>query len=163
MRKMIASGLVIVFLFSIAQVTFAKSQGDWSNLKNLIGQPVAVETTDGSTVFGVLNFVDDSEMKVQVADDERVSAREEFFKRVEVTKVWQAKFRFGQTNTRKGALIGLGIGLGVGYVTAFALAKRGPPHGLGLFPIAGVTVGAMVGSSKSKDHKKQKLIYSIEA
>lgn len=161
MRKTTASCLVLLLLLSVAPVTSAKPQNDWSNLKNFIGQPVAIKTRDGFTEFGVLGFVDDSQMKIQLADDVRVSAQEKSFQRGEVAKVWQAKLRFGETRTLRGALIGLGVGLGIGYVTSYALARRGPPHGFALFPITGATLGAKVGSSRTKNHKKGKLIYGI--
>lgn len=161
MRKITSSSLVLLLLFSIAQVTSAKPQGDWVNLKNFVGQPVAIKTEDGATSFGVLNFVDDSQVKIQLADTDQLIPQEISFKRDEVTKVWRAKFRFGETNTRKGLLIGLGVGFGVGYVAAFAMAKQGPPHGFALFPMAGAGAGALIGSSNSKAHKKQKLIYSV--
>jgi hypothetical protein len=163
-RKMTACCLIFLLLISIARVTSAKPQSDWSNLKNFIGQAIAINTEDGVTAFGVLGFVDDSQIKVQLADKQQLSAQETPFKRAEVTKVWRAKFRFGEKKTGRGALIGLGVGLGAGYLTAFVLAKRengGPCHGCALFPIVGAGVGALVGASKSKDHKKQKLIYSI--
>lgn len=161
MRKITSSTLVLVLLFSITQTTSAKPQGDWASLKNFVGQPIAIKTQDGHTTFGVLGFVDDSEIKVQLADNERLTSQEILFKRAEVTRVWHAKFRFGETNTKRGALIGLGVGFGVGYLAAWATAKQGPPHGFALFPMAGVGVGALVGSWRSKDHKKQKLIYRL--
>jgi small nuclear ribonucleoprotein (snRNP)-like protein len=160
-RKITSSSLVLLLLFSIAQVTSAKPQGDWASLKNFLGQPIAIKTTDGSTSFGVLGFVDDSQIKVQLADKEQLSSHETSFRRGEVTRIWHAKFRFGETKTTRGALIGLGVGFGVGYVAAYATRKQGPPHGFALFPLGGAGVGALVGSSRSKDHKKQKLIYSI--
>jgi small nuclear ribonucleoprotein (snRNP)-like protein len=161
-RKMTAGCLILLLLISIAHVTSAKPQSEWSNLKNFIAQQIAIKTKDGVTTFGVLNFVDDSKIELQLADDERVSAQERSFKRTEVKRVWRAKLRFGESNTGKGALIGLGIGLGTGYLTAWVMAKRdsGPPHGFALFPMIGAGVGAIVGESKPKDHKKQKLIYS---
>ena len=163
MRKTTACCLNLLLLISVTHVTSAKQQGDWSDLKNFIRQPIAVKTQEGITVFGSLSFVDDSEVAIYLADDERVSAREKRFKRAEVTKVWRAKLRFGETNTGKGALIGLGAGLGAGYVAALVLAHKdaGPPHGAALFPMIGAGVGALIGRSRLKDHKKQKLIYSI--
>ena len=161
MRKITSSSLVLLLLFSIAQVTSAKSQDDWANLKNYVGQPVAIKTNDSVTSFGILGFVDDSLIKVQLADKEQLSVQETSFPRGEVTRVWHAKFRFGETKTKRGALIGLGVGFGVGYVTAYALREQGPPHGFALFPMGGAGVGALVGSTKSKDHKKLKLIYTL--
>lgn len=161
MRKITSSSLVLLLLFSIAQVTSGKPQGDWANLKNFVGQPIAIKTNDGSTSFGVLGFVDDSVIKVQLADNEQLSAQETSFNRGEVTNIWHAKFRFGETTTKRGALIGLGVGFGVGYAAAYATRNQGPPHGFALFPMGGAGVGALVGSSRSKGHKKQRLIYSV--
>lgn len=161
MRKITSSALALLLLLSIAQVTSAKSQGDWASLKNFVGQPIAIKTEDGVTTFGILGFVDDFLIKVQLADKEQLSSQEVSFKRGEVTKVWHARFRFGETNTKRGALIGLGVGFGVGYVAAYAMRNQGPPHGFALFPMGGAGVGALVGSTSSKDHKKQKLIYSV--
>lgn len=164
MRKTIAYFLVFLLLTSIAPAASAKPKGEWSSLKTFIGQPIAIKTADGVTSFGVLVTVDDSEINVNLADELRRSIRETPFKRAEITKIWRAKFRFGETKTVRGALIGLGAGLGAGYVTAAILAQQrdpGAPHGFGLFPITGAVVGALVGASKFKGHKKQKLIYSI--
>ena len=158
MRKITSSSLIILLLFSIA---LAKSQGDWTNLKNYVGQPIAIKTNDGVTSFGILGFVDDSLIKVQLADKEQLSSHETSFTRGEVTRIWHAKFRFGETNTKRGLLIGLGVGFGVGYAAAYATREQGPPHGFALFPMGGAGVGALVGSTRSKDHKKQKLIYSL--
>ena len=163
MRRMATWCLIFSLLLSIAPATSAKPQNDWSNLKNFTGQVIAINSVDGATMFGFLIDIDDSQITIQLADDERMSAQERTFKRAEVVKVWRAKFRFGDDNTGKGALIGVGVGLGAGYVTALVLAQRdsGPPHGVALFPIVGAVVGAKVGASKPKGHKKQKLIYSI--
>ncbi len=163
MRKLTASCLALLLLISVAQVTSAKPQTDWSGLKNFIGQAIAIKTADGITSFGVLIAVDDSEIIVRLADELQRSIRETPFKRAEVTKIWRAKFRFGEKKTGRGALIGLGAGFGAGFLTAFVMAQRGnsdPPHGFALFPIVGAGVGAMIGASKFKGHKKQKLIYS---
>ena len=164
MRKLTSLFLIFLLLISSAHVTSAKPQSDWFYLKNFIGQPIAIQTNDGVTSFGVLISVDDSEILVYLADELRRSLQETPIKRAEVTKVWNAKFRFGEKKTGRGALIGLGAGLGAGYLTAFVLAQRengGAPHGFALFPIVGAGAGALIGASKFKGHKKQKLIYSI--
>ena len=164
MRKVTASFLIFLLLISVAHVTAAKPQSDWSSLKNFIGQAIAIKTTDGVTSFGSLVSVDDSEITVRLVDELQRSMQETPFKRAEVTKIWRAEFRFGEKKTGRGALIGLGAGLGAGYLTAFVMAQRensGPPHGFALFPIVGAGVGAVIGASKFKGHKKQKLIYSI--
>ena len=158
MRKITSSSLVLLLLFSI---TLAKPQGDWANLKNHVGQPIAIKTHDGVTSFGILGFVDDSLIKIQLADTEQLSSQETSFTRGEVSRIWHAKFRFGETNTKRGLLIGLGVGFGVGYAAAYATREQGPPHGFALFPLGGAGVGALVGSTRSKDHKKLKLIYSV--
>lgn len=155
---------MFLLLTSIARVASAKPQGQWSNLKNFIGQEIGIERKDGFTAFGILQVVDESEIQVQLADEEHLFTHDTAFQRADVSKVWRAKLRFGESNTRKGALIGVGVGLGAGYVTALVLAQRensGPPHGFGLFPIIGTLVGAKIGASRVKDHKKKKLIYSI--
>jgi len=157
-RKITSSSLALLLLFSIAQ---AKPQGDWINLKNFVSQPIAIKTEDGSTAFGILGFVDDSLIKVQLAEEDHLTSQEVSFKRGEVARIWHAQFRFGATNTKKGALIGLGVGFGVGYAAAYATRDQGPPHGFALFPLAGTGVGALVGSTRSNDHKKLKLIYSV--
>lgn len=164
MRKLTVYCLISMLLISNAHVTSAKPQGDWSSLKNFIGQAIAIKTADGVTSFAVLVSVDDSEIKVHLADELQRSLRETPFRRTEVTKVWRAKFRFGEKKTGRGALIGLSAGLGAGYLTALVSAQRnngGAPHGFALFPIIGAGVGAMIGASKFKGHKRQKLIYSI--
>ena len=164
MRRITTYCLIYLLLISSARVISAKPQSDWSNLKNFIGHPIAIKTADGVTSFGSLISVDDSEITVYLADELQRSIRETPFKRAEITKIWRAKFRFGEKKTGRGALIGLGAGLGAGYVTALVMAQRensGPPHGFALFPIIGAGIGAMLGASKFKGHKKQELIYSI--
>lgn len=163
MRKLTSCCLIFLLLISVAHLTLAKSQSDWSNLKNFIGQPIAIETADGVISFGDLISVDDSEIIIHLADELRKSIRETPFRRTEVTKVWRAKFRFGEKKTALGALIGLGIGFGAGFLTASVLAQRevGACHGCALFPIVGAGVGGTIGASRFKGHKKQKLIYSI--
>lgn len=79
MKKTTACCLILLFLISVTHVTSAKPQTDWPNLKNFIGHPIAVKTQDGVTFFGSLGFVDDSEIAIYLADDERVSAREKRF------------------------------------------------------------------------------------
>ena len=161
MRKITSSSLVLLLLVSVAQIASAKPQGDWLTLKNFVGQPVAIKAEDGSTSFGILGFVDDAIIKIQLAREDQLTSQEISIKRGEVTKVWHAKFRFGETNTKRGALIGLAVGMGVGYAAAYATRDQGPPHGFALFPLGGLSIGALVGSSKPKDHKKLKLIYSV--
>lgn len=164
MRRVTACSLMFLLLVSFAHVASAKPLGDWSNLKNFIGQEIGIERKDGFTAFGVLQSVDDSEIQVQLAGEQHLFSHDTTFQRGDIAKVWRAKLRFGQRQTGRGALIGLGVGLGTGFLTALVMAQRedsGPPHGLGLFPIMGTIAGARIGASKVKDHKKKKLIYSI--
>ena len=72
MRKLTASSLIFLLLISVAHLTSAKPQNDWSSLKNFIGQPVAIKTADGNTPFGVLVSVDYSEISVHLADKLKV-------------------------------------------------------------------------------------------
>ena len=164
MRTIAVWSLIVVLLISTTPATFAKSYSDWPILRTLVDQGIAIRTKDGETLFGVLSFVDDSEIKILLADDRQLDAQETSFKRENVAKVWRATLRFDERNTGKGALIGAGVGLGAGFATVLVMAKRGssdPPHGFALFPLIGAGVGALFGASKKKDHKKQKLIYSI--
>lgn len=164
MRTIFVWSLIVVLSVSTTPATFAKTQSEWSILKSSIDQGIAIRTKDGETLFGVLSFVDDSEIKMHLADERQLDARETSFRRESVVKVWRATLRFDERNTGKGALIGAGVGLGAGFATVIVMAKRGssdPPHGFALFPLIGAGVGALVGASKKKEHKKQKLIYSI--
>ena len=162
MKKIVALCLSLLLALSIIPSTLAQSQNDWTNLKNFIGQEVAVKTKRSVTSFGLLFYADDSEIRLNLADDERVSTNETSFKRDEVMKIWRATLRFGESNIGKGALIGAGAGFGVGITTALVMAQRGssdPPVGFGLFPIIGAGVGAIVGAVKPKRHKKRNAIY----
>ena len=164
MRRVTACCLILLLLISVARATSARSQSDWTNLKVFISQPVAIKTKDGETSFGLLVFANESELKLDLANDEGLANQERSFRREEVTKVWRARFRFGETKMGRGALIGAGAGLGAGFVTAAVMASSGssdPPHGFGLFPLVGAGLGAIIGATKAKGHKKQKLIYQI--
>ena len=68
-RKVTASFLIFLLLISVAHVTSANPQSDWSSLKNFIGQAIAIKTTDNVTSFGSLVSVDDSEITVRLVDE----------------------------------------------------------------------------------------------
>lgn len=163
MRTLTASCLILVLLLLIVPPASAQTH-DWDSLRNFLGREVAISTRDGDMRFGVLRFVNDSEIKVQFAEDQQFATQETDVRRHEVVKLWRARLRFDERKTTKGALIGLGVGLGAGFVTALVMAGRDnsdPPHGFALFPLTGAGVGAIVGASRRKGHKKQELIYSI--
>ena len=164
MRTIVVWSLIVVLLVSTTPATCAKTQGDWIILRGSIDQGIAIRTKDGDTNFGILSYVDDLEIRMHLADERQLDARETPFRRERIVKVWRATLRFDERNTSKGAMIGAGVGLGAGFATVIVMAKRGssdPPHGFALFPLIGAGVGALVGASQKKGHKKQNLIYSV--
>ena len=68
--------LVFSLQLSIVPSISAKPQNDWSNLKNFTGRAIAIKTNDGATMFGFLIDIDDSQLTIQLADDERMTAQE---------------------------------------------------------------------------------------
>jgi len=161
MSKIVATLLSVVLLTSAAPAALAKPTGDWGAVKNLAGQEVAVKTKDGVTSFGILRSADDSGISVLLADKHGLAPQETPFRRDEVEKVWRARLRFGERNTRKGAWIGAAAGLGAAFAVASLGRHEDAPVGVGLFPVYGAGVGAFVGAFSKKGHKKGKLIYRL--
>lgn len=161
MNKLLATLLSVVLLTSTASPAPAEPAGDWSAVKNSAGQEVAIKTTDGVTSFGILRSADDSVVAVLLAAKEGLAAQETLFRRDEIEKVWRARLRFGERNTRKGAWIGAAAGLGAAFAYASLGRHEDAPIGVGLFPAYGAGVGAFVGALSRKGHKKGKLIYGL--
>ncbi len=63
-----------------------------------------------ATSFGLLQFANDAEIRMQTAGKKYLSSQETVFPRDEIRKIWRASLRFEERNTGKGALIGAGIG-----------------------------------------------------
>lgn len=161
MSKLVATLLSVVLLTSTAPAALAKPTGDWSAVKSSAGQEVAIKTTDGVTSFGILRSADDSVVAVLLADEEGLAAQETLFRCDEIAKVWRARLRFGEKNTRKGAWIGAAAGLGAALAVASLGNHQDAPVGVGLFPIYGAGAGAVIGAFSRKGHKKGKLLYGL--
>jgi hypothetical protein len=164
MKKLTATLVTLVLLTQIAPIAAAKQKGDWDAVKALVNHSIAFKTKNRDTSFGLLQFVDDAGIKVQIAGKEDFASHEISVRRDEIEKLWRAKLRFGERSVGNGALIGIGAGLGAALVTAVALhAKHSddPPVGLGLFPLYGAGAGMIVAAFWKKKHKKQELIYSV--
>lgn len=161
MNKLTATLLSVVLLTSTASSAMAKPTGDWSAVKNSAGQEVAIKTTDGVTSFGILRSADDSGIAVLLADKQGLASQETLFRRDEIEKVWRARLRFGERNTRKGAWIGAAAGLGAAFAYASLGRHEDAPVGVGLFPAYGAGAGAVIGALSKKGHKKVKLIYGL--
>ena len=163
MKKLISILMTSVLLLQIAPAIPAKSKGDWNAVKALTNSSVAVKTKTGETHYGLMRSADDSSITVQIADHDDFTPQEINFRRVEVTKVWRARLRFGQKNIARGAWIGAGAGLGAGYIAALIHSARDPGDpfvGGGLFILYGAAAGAVAGRFWKKNHKKQELVYS---
>jgi hypothetical protein len=163
MKTLTAWFLTVVTLLSFTVPTAsAKQVGDWNTVKNLTGQEIALQTKRGATIFGLLHFANDSELRVQIAEKKPIPIHERIYSRDEIEKVWRATLRFGERKTAQGALIGAGAG--VAYVGVAILAEKGTTARHLSFAIPGALfgalVGAVIGSSRRKGHKKEKLIYS---
>ena len=165
MKKIAATFLAFVLLIELAPAVSAKPKGDWSDVKNLAPQEMlAVKTNDGVTSFGVLVAADDSGIRLNLADKEGISSQETSLPRNQIKKVWRAKLRFGERNTAKGTLIGLGAGFGVALISTIILSKTNPgdpPTGAGFFLALGAGIGAGIGHFMKKGHKKGQLVYSV--
>lgn len=167
MRKIIIPFFTLVALTLNIPVVSAKQQGDWNAIKDLPAQEViAIKTTDGATRFGLLVSADDYEIKLHLADKDRLASQETRFRRDQIKKVWRAKLRFGVNNMTKGAWIGAGAGLGAAFLTAWAIGQRkdsaaDTPIGAVLFPVYGAGIGGLIGIFHKKGHKKVVLIYRI--
>lgn len=159
MNRLVATLLSVVLLTSTASPALAKPKGDWGAVKNLAGQEVAIKTTDGATSFGILRSADDSAVAILLADKEGLASQETTFRRDEIEKVWRARLRFGERNTRKGAWVGAAAGLGAAFAYASLGNHQDAPVGVGLFPVYGAGAGAVMGAFSKKGHKKGKLIY----
>lgn len=163
MKRLTAWFLIVGTSLSFTVPTASARQlSDWNTVKNLTGQEIAVQTKRGATFFGLLRFANDSELRVQIAEERAITIHERTYSRDEIGKVWRATLRFGESKTARGALIGAGAG--VAYVGVAILVEKGTTarHFSLAVPASlfGALVGALIGSSHRKGHKKEKLIYS---
>jgi hypothetical protein len=165
MKTLTAWFLTVVTLLSFTCPTAsAKQVGDWNAVKNLTGQEIAIETKRGATIFGLLQFANDAELRIQIAEKKYITIDERIYSRDEIGKVWRANLRFGESKIVQGALIGAGAG--VAYVGVAILAEKGTTARDFSFAIpgalCGALVGGLIGASQRKGHKKEKLIYSTK-
>lgn len=158
MKKLIAILMPIVLSAQIAPVVSAKQKGDWTAVKALANQSVAVKTKTGETQYGLMQSADDAGFTVQIAEQDDFTPQEVNFKRDEVARVWRATLRFDQKNVAKGAWIGAGAGMGV---SVLAATVKGVPRWFALSPVYGAGAGAIAGAFWKKKHKKRELVYSI--
>lgn len=158
MKQLIAILMASVLLVHIGPTVSAKQKSDWTAVKALAKQSVAVKTKTGETYYGLMQSADDSGFTVQIADNDDFTSQEINFKRDEVARVWRVSLRFGQKNIAKAAWIGVGAGLGVSVIGA---TVRGAPTWFALSPVYGAAAGAVAGAFWKKKHKKRELVYSI--
>ncbi len=170
MLNKIASFALILGLTTIGiQTALAKSPNDWNRVIILVNQEVAVQETNGQTVFGKPSSVNENEIVLQIADKSGYSGQSQTISRNEIKKLWRAELRFGERNTGKGAAIGAGVGA-VTLATIFIIAQTkegdsagGKTVGAGIGAIfgaaLGIVPGAVVGFFSKKGHKKKSLVY----
>jgi hypothetical protein len=167
MKKLISILIALGLLFNIAPTVSAKPKGDWDSVKALANSSntsIAVKTkTGGTTHYGLLDSVDDSNLTIRIAGWDDMSSQKITIKRAEVARVWRARLRF-EDNVGKAVLIGAGTGVGVAFIVAGVLASKNeadPPTGAALFPLIGAGAGAVAGMFWKKKHRKLDLVYSI--
>jgi hypothetical protein len=170
MLNKIASFALILGLTTIGiQTAFAKSPNDWNSVIILVNQEVAVQETNGQTVFGKPSSVNENEIVLQIADKSGYSGQSQTISRTNIKKIWRAELRFGERNTGKGAAIGAGVGA-VTLAAIFIIAQTkegdsagGKTIGAGIGAVfgaaLGIVPGAVVGFFSKKGHKKKSLVY----
>ena len=166
MKQLVALILIFTIFGGAAQTAAAQNKGDWAAVENLIGQEIAVETTGGRKVFGILRAAGDDELRMRIAEKKSIAATETAFARNEIAKVWRAVLRFGGRQTGKGALYGAGAGAAIG--TAIFLGSRSrDDDGLAgaMIPLGmvyGAGAGAVIGFFGRKKHRTKELVYSFK-
>ena len=162
MKKLIAILITSTILSQCVPSVLAQSKGDWEAVKATANRPVAVQTKSGKTLFGLVQWIDDSSLQMEIAAQDDLTGQSINIPRDEVEKVWRASLRFGN-NVTKASLIGVGVGVGV--VFTVGLVKRAqhssdPMPGAVLVPLGGGAAGTVAGWFWKKKHKKKELIYS---
>jgi hypothetical protein len=164
MKKLVAILLTSVLLLQFVPSALAKPKGDWEAVKAAANHALAVKTKSGTTHFGLIQSIDDSGLKIQLAAPDDMTSQIINLQRDEVAQVWRATLRFDENYFRKGGYIGAGVGIGALVTVAAVESSRNvaePNFGAVLLPALGTFAGAVVGGLWKKKHKKNKLIYSV--
>jgi hypothetical protein len=145
--------LLLMLVLANFQTAMAQ-KGSWEAVKNLVRRDAAVQKSDGETLFGRLNSVNDNEIVIHTADKKDFTNTLLTIPCNNVKKVWSADLRFGDRNTAKGAAIGFG----------YLLANRKSGDGqtslaVPVFGLYGTGIGAAAGFFTKNKHKKEVLVY----
>ena len=98
--------IILVSAFSL----YGQSKSDWSAVKSLVNQEVAIKTKNGKINYGIIKTVQNEEITLRLAGKKRMSTDEKTFQKSEIKKIWRALLFVNERNTGKGALIGAGVG-----------------------------------------------------
>jgi subtilisin family serine protease len=163
MKKLIAILIASALLTQFVPAVAAKPKGSWDAVKTAANRALAVKTKSGKTHFGLVQSIDDSGLKMQLAGRDNMTLQTIDVRRDEVAQVWRAGLRFSEDNIKKAGWIGAGVGTAVIVAIVAANHDSGDaPAGGALFPMLGAGAGAIVGAFWwKKKHKKQELIYSV--
>ena len=165
-RKLLSVLAMSSVLLISNSLAFGKSQSDWSAVKNLGNQEIAVKLQDGKMTYGIVKSVDADSLLLQVAGNKNLTQNETTINRTEIKKLWRALLFVDDRNTAKGALIGAGVGALVLGIPA--VAQKDDQFGSGaslagaaflLGAIGGAAVGGVAGFFTKRKHKKRDLIY----
>jgi len=116
LKRCLSCAILFSFISLLASPAIAKAKGTWEDVKNLVGQQIAVKDKSGRVTYGILRTADNILIKLQKAGKKSMTNAESSFPRVNVKKVWRATLFVTRRKTGKGALIGAGVGIGVGLV-----------------------------------------------
>ena len=149
--------IILVSAFSL----YGQSKSDWSAVKSLVNQEVAIKTKNGKINYGIIKTVQNEEITLRLAGKKRMSTDEKTFQKSEIKKIWRALLFVNERNTGKGALIGAGVGAAALGIPSLAEGSDDGLAGVGLIlgGIGGAAVGGVVGFLTKKKHKKRDLIY----
>lgn len=162
MIKYLLSVLITCSIIFISNnFALAQKRGSWTDVQNLVNQEVAVKAGNGKTIYGILKSVEDTGIRLQIAEKRAVSANETALSRGEIKKIWHANLFVNQRKTGTGALIGAVVGSAA--IGGIAVAQ-GDDDGLAaagfvIGAIPGALAGGVVGFFTRKKHKKGVLVF----
>lgn len=161
-KKILSAILAAAFMMAGAGGAFAKAKGDWEAVKGYNHREIAIQRSDGETLFGRIKEIDDSGLTMLTANQKQYLENEVKIPRNDVKKVWRAKLRYNERRIGTGALIGAGAGAAAGIIE---VKNRKEPSGtvviaIPLYAAIGGGIGAAIGYFSKKKNKKKQLIYS---
>lgn len=164
-RKILTFVLSLLFL-TLNPLAILAQDKSWDAVTALKDAEVAVQMTQGKTVFGRFVSADANKLEIRIADQKDVAAATTSIPKSDIKKIWFAKLRFGKRNTAKGALIGTAAGAAVGAAIWAGLPRDESTDGLEVLalPMAlgiGAAIGTVAGFLSRSGHKKGKLIYKV--